>query len=223
MKARDVMVPDVITVSPELDVKAVANTLVTNGISGVPVVDANKKIVGIISEGDLMRRVVLGPERKRSWWLEIFSPDQQWAEFAKLHGRKAKDVMTRRVITVEPDTSLQEIANLFEEHGIKRVPVVKNGQLVGIVSRANLMQALASRGLAFFDRAETDEDLRHAVMSKIHELPWTGSIVDVIVDRGVVNLWGVVRTEEEKNALRVVAEGTPGVRAVKDHLRIFSA
>ena len=101
MKARDVMVPDVITVSLELDVKAVANTLVTNGISGVPVVDANRKIVGIISEGDLMRRVVLGPERKRSRWLEIFSPDEQWAEFAKLHGRKAKDVMTRPVITVE--------------------------------------------------------------------------------------------------------------------------
>jgi CBS domain-containing protein len=226
MKARDVMVPDVITVSPELDVKAVANTLVTNGISGAPVVDANKKIVGIISEGDLMRRVVLGTERKRSWWFEILSSaaaDRQWAEFAKSHGRKAKDVMTRRVITVDPDTPLQEIANLLEGHGIKRVPVMKNGELVGIVSRANLVQALASRGLAFFDRAETDEDLRHAVMSKIHELPWTGSIFDVIVDRGIVNLWGVVRTEEEKNALRVVAEGTPGVRAVKDHLRILSA
>jgi CBS domain-containing protein len=223
MKARDVMVPNVITVSPEADVQAVANTLVTNGISGVPVVDADKKIVGIISEGDLIRRAVLGGERKRSWWFEFFSPDRQWAEFAKVHGRKAKDVMTRRVITVDPDMSLQGIASLLEGHGIKRVPVVQNGRLVGIVSRANLVQALASRGLAFFDRAETDEDLRHAVMSKIHELPWTGSIFDVIVDRGIVNLWGVVRTEEEKNALRVVAEGTPGVREVKDHLRIFSA
>jgi CBS domain-containing protein len=223
MKARDVMASHVVTVSPELDVRAVANTLVTNSISGVPVVDANKKIVGIISEGDLMRRVVLGPERKRSWWFELFSsPDQQWAEFARSHGRKAKDIMTRRVITVDPDTPLQEIANLLEGHGIKRVPVVKDDQLVGIVTRANLVQALASRGVAFFDRTEIDEDLRNAVLSKLHKLPWTGSVVDVIVDRDVVNLWGVVRTEEEKNALRVVAEATPGVRAVKDHLRIFS-
>ena len=223
MKARDVMASHVVTVSPELDVKAVANTLVTNSISGVPVVDANKKIVGIISEGDLVRRVVLGIERKRSWWFELFSsPDQQWAQFARSHGRKAKDIMTRRVITVDPDTSLQEIANLLEGHGIKRVPVVKDDKLVGIVTRANLVQALASRGIAFFDRKEIDEDLRNAVLSKLHKLPWTGSVVDVIVDRDVVNLWGVVRTEEEKNAFRVVAEATPGVRAVKDHLRIVS-
>jgi CBS domain-containing protein len=224
MKARDVMTSHVITVGPELDLKAVANTLVANGISAVPVVAIDGSIVGIISEGDLMRRAV-SAERNRSWWLETFSSAEQlMAEFVKAHGRKAKDVMTRQVISVDPDTSLQEIANLLEKHGIKRVPVVKDGRLVGIVSRANLVQALATRGLAFVDVTEADEVLRKVVVSNLRKLPWTAALemVDVIVDRGIVNLWGVVRNEEEKNAVRVTAEETPGVQAVNDHLRVHS-
>ena len=224
MKARDVMVSHVITVGPELDVKAVANTLVANGISAVPVVAMDGSVVGIISEGDLMRRAVSGAERKRSWWLETFSSAEQlMAEIVKAHGRKAKDVMTRRVISVDPDTSLQEIANLLEKHGIKRVPVLKDGRLVGIVSRANLVQALASRGLGFVDVTEADEVLRKIIVLNLRKLPWTAAMatVDVMVDRGIVNLWGLVRNEEEKNAIRVGAEGVPGVRAVNDHLRIY--
>jgi CBS-domain-containing membrane protein len=172
-----------------------------------------------------VRRAVSGAERKRSWWLETFSTAEQlMAEFGKAHGRKAKDVMTRQVISVDPDTSLQEIANLLEKHGIKRVPVVKDGRLVGIVSRANLVQALASRGLAFVDVTEADEVLRKVIVSNLRKLPWTGATatVDVIVDHGVVSLWGVVRNEEEKNAIRVAAEGIPGVLAVNDHLRVYS-
>ena len=144
MKARDVMVSHVITVGPELDVKAVANTLVANGISAVPVVTIDGSIVGIISEGDLMRRIVSGAKRSR--WLETFSSAEQlMADFVRAHGRKAKDVMTRQVISISPDTSLQEIANLLEKHGIKRAPVIENGRLVGIVSRADLVRALAER------------------------------------------------------------------------------
>jgi CBS-domain-containing membrane protein len=166
---------------------------VANGIRAVPVFAIDGSIVGIISEGDLMRRAISGAERKHSWWFEVFSSAEQlMAEFARSHGRKAKDVMTRQVISVDPDTSLQQIANLLEEHGIKRVPVIKDGRLVGIVSRANLVQALASRGLAFVDPAEADEALRKVIVSNLRKLPWTGAMamVDVIVDRGVVNLWG---------------------------------
>lgn len=225
MKARDVMVSHVITVGPELDVKAVANTLVANGISAVPVVAIDGSIMGIVSEGDLMRRAVSGAERKRSRWLETFSSAEAlMAEFVKAHGRKAKDVMTRQVISVDPDTSLQEVANLLEKHGIKRVPVLKGGRLVGIVSRANLVQALASRGLAFVEVTQADEVLRKVIVSNLRKLPWTAAMamVDVIVDRGVVNLWGVVHSEEEKDAIRVTAEETPGVQAVNDHLRVHS-
>ena len=201
MKASDVMAPHVITVGPELDVKAVANTLAANAISAVPVIDIKNNILGIISEGDLIRRIA--PAAGRS------------------HGHKAKDVMTHQVITVDPDASLQEIANLLEKHGIKRVPVVKNGELIGIVSRANLVQALAIHGLPFFERLEADEALRQAVLSKIQNLRGAGSMVDIIVNRGTVNLWGVVRTEEEKNAFRTAAEQTAGVRAVHNHVRVF--
>jgi len=218
------MVSHVITVGPELDLKAVANTLVANGISAVPVVAIDGRVVGIISERDLMRRAVSGAERKRSWWLETFSSAEQlMAEFVKAHGRKAKDVMRRQVISIDADTSLQEIANLLEKHGIKRVPVIDNGRLVGIVSRANLVQALASRGLAFVDVTEADEALRKVIVLNLRKLPWTAAMatVDVMVDRGIVNLWGLVRNEEEKNAIRVGAEGVPGVRAVNDHLRIY--
>jgi CBS domain-containing protein len=225
MKARDVMVSHVITVGPELDVTAVANTLVANGISAVPVVAIDGSVVGIVSEGDLMRRAVSGAERKRSRWLETFSSTEAlMAEFVKAHGRKAKDVMTRQVISVDPDTSLQEVANLLEKHGIKRVPVLKGGRLVGIVSRANLVQALASRGLAFVEVTQADEVLRKVIVSNLRKLPWTAAMamVDVIVDRGVVNLWGVVHSEEEKDAIRVTAEETPGVQAVNDHLRVHS-
>ena len=225
MKARDVMASHVITVGPELDLKAVANTLVANGISAVPVVTIDGSVVGIVSEGDLMRRAVSGVERKRSRWLETFSlAEQLMAEFVKAHGRKAKDVMTRQVISVSPDTPLQEIADLFEKHGIKRVPVIENGRLVGIVSRANLVQALATHGLALVDVAEADEALRKVILSNLRKVPWTTALtmVDVIVDHGVVNLLGVVRNEEEKNAIRVVAEETPGVQAVNDHLRVYS-
>jgi CBS domain-containing protein len=116
------------------------------------------------------------------------------------------------------------IANLLEKHGIKRVPVLKDGRLVGIISRANLMQALASRGLGFVDVTEADEVLRKIIVLNLRKLPWTAAMatVDVIVDRGVVNLWGVVRNEEEKNAIRVATEETPGVQAVNDHLRVYS-
>jgi CBS-domain-containing membrane protein len=207
MKASDVMVSHVITIGPELDVKAVANTLAANGISAVPVIDINNKILGIISEGDLTRRIASRGVRKGP---------------ARSHEPKAKDVMTRDVITVDPDTPLQEIANLFEQHGIKRVPVVTKGGLVGIVSRANLVQALATHGLAFFDRVEADEALRESITTKIHKLRSKGSIVDVIVAHGTVNLWGAVRSEKEKNAIRVAAEEAPGVRKVNDRLRIFS-
>ena len=206
MKASDVMVPHVITVGPELDVKAVANTLATNKISAVSVIDINNNILGIVSEGDLTRRIVSSAERKRP---------------AGSHGPKAKDVMTHQVITVDPDTPLQEIANLFEQHGIKRVPVVKKERLVGIVSRANLVQALATQGLLFSIRVEADEAVRKAIMTKIHGLRSKGSIVDIIVAQGTVNLWGTVHTEKEKNAIRAAAEKAPGVRKVNDRLRIF--
>ena len=145
MKAADVMATNVITVRLDTPVATIAGVLLANRISAVPVVNDKDALVGIVSEGDLIHRVEAGTERHRSWWLELLAGKEMLAqEFVKSHARKAADVMTRTVVSVQPDTPLGDIASLLEKHRIKRVPVVINGKIAGIVSRANLIQALVS-------------------------------------------------------------------------------
>jgi CBS domain-containing protein len=220
MKAADVMVSNVITVGPDAQLQDVAQTLLANRISAMPVVAADGKLVGIISEGDLMRRVESGTERRRSWWLEMLTGREALAvEYVKEHSRKVSDVMTREVITVKPETPLGDIATLLERNGIKRVPVVQNGKVVGIVSRANLLQALASFRAPIEAGAPDDAAIRESVMARINNEPWSRpTLINVIVQDGSVELWGIVETQVEKKAVRVAAEVTPGVRAVNDNL-----
>jgi CBS domain-containing protein len=223
MKAADVMVRRVITVDPDASVQQVASVLLKNRISAVPVVGEDGALLGIVSEGDLMRRPEAGTERRRSWWLAFFATNETLAaEFAKSHARRASDVMTRTVVTATPDTPLSEIADLLERNGIKRVPVVKRRKLVGIVSRANLLQALASIGKARTKKTVTDDAaVRDKVIANLEAQPWaTSSLINVIVHQGAVELWGVVDSQEVKKAVRVAAEATPGVRAVNDNLMI---
>ncbi len=220
MKARDVMVSPVITTEPTASVKEVARILLTHHISAVPVVDNAGKLVGIVSEGDLMRRADLGTERHRSWWLAaLFAEDDALAaEYVKQHSRKVADVMTKRLVTASPETPLNEIAGLLERHSIKRVPIVGNGALVGIVSRANLIQALAGdrRGL---DISVPDAQLRENIMAQLGMQPWAHTLLlNVTVNDGIVDIWGITRSEAEKQALRVAAEITPGVRAVNNNV-----
>ena len=145
MQAQDVMVRGVISIGPDQPVRAAAHAMVSNRVSALLVMDISAKLVGVVSEGDLIRRVENDTERQRSWWLEMFmSTDALAKEFVKSHAKRVADLMTRDVIVAAPETSLREIANLMEKHGIKRVPIVDGGKVVGIVSRANLLQALAS-------------------------------------------------------------------------------
>ncbi|MBX6424586.1 MAG: CBS domain-containing protein [Variibacter sp.] len=220
MKAADVMVRDVVTIRPDSGVQDAARLLLENRISGLPVVDDEGRLVGIVSEGDLMRRPEAGTEPRHSWWLELVTPNEALArEFTKTHARKVADVMTRAVITAAPETPLGEIARLLEKHRIKRVPVVQDGRVVGIVSRANLLQALASFAEAPSATAVEDSALREAVLSRLEAQPWARlALVNVIVRAGTVDLWGIVGSQAERTALRVAAEGTPGVRAVNDNL-----
>lgn len=226
MKAADVMVRNVITVGPDACVQDVAHILLTARISGVPVVGSNGELVGIVSEGDLMRRVEAGTGRRRPWWLAILTGKEALAmEFIREHSRKVADVMTREVITAAPDTPLWKIANLLEKNAIKRVPIVEDGKVVGIVSRANLLQALASLS----KRAEVatgadDSQIRDKVLTQLNAEPWTRpSLINVIVQDGTVELWGIVDSASEKKAVRIAAEVTPGVRAVNDNLIIRPA
>jgi CBS domain-containing protein len=221
MKAADVMVRNVITVGPSAGVGDVANILLANRISAVPVVGERNALLGIVSEGDLMRRSEIDTERRRSWWIEQFTSNETLAsEFTKAHSRKVRDIMTRDVVTAEPCTSLGDIAALLERNAIKRVPIVKDGKVVGIVSRANLVQALASvrNGIGAATAAD-DPTVREKVMARLNAQRWAGPFpLNVIVHDGTVDLWGLVDSEDAKTALRVAAEETAGVRAVNDNL-----
>jgi CBS domain-containing protein len=219
MKARDVMVSPVITVKPSSSVREVAQTLLKERISAVPVVDDQGKLVGIISEGDLLHRAEAGTQRRHSWWLVGLVGDESLAsEYIKAHSRKVADVMTRKVVTAAPDSPLHQIAALLEKNSIKRVPIVENGQLVGIISRANLVQALAStrKGLEI---PSSDSEIRDKVLARLNGQPWANTtLLNVTVHGGVVDLWGITRSETERKAIRVAAETTPGVRSVNDNL-----
>lgn len=220
MRADDIMSINVVTVSPETHVRDVARKLLDRGVSAVPVVDDQGHILGIISEGDLMRRRESGTERHPSWWLRLLqNPSDTAADYVKNHGQYAKDVMTRKVITVKESTPANEIAEILEKNRIKRVPVVHQGKLVGIVSRANLLHGLIAQKPPKA-AARTESGLRKAVLKELRE---TGvhSMVNVVVSDGVVHLWGVVETETAKNALQVAAEGTNGVGSVVNHVGVF--
>jgi CBS domain-containing protein len=222
MKAADVMVSAVISVRPTARVEEVARILLANHISAVPVIDEEGELLGIVSEGDLMRRPEAGTERRRSWWLEHLTGKQVLAsEYVKSHSHKISDVMTRSVITATPDTPLGEIATLLERNRIKRVPIVQNGKVVGIVSRANLLQALATLPTKGATTAHTDDsEIRDQVLSRLNAELWRPSLLNVTVHDGNVDLWGFVTSNDEKKAARIAVEAIVGVKSINDHLTI---
>jgi len=220
MLVKDVMTKTVISVAPDTPVAEIANTMVSSGISGLPVLDADGKIVGIISEGDLMRRAETETAPRRSWWLNLLgSPERTATDYVRSHGMKASDLMSRRIVSVGPDETLEAVANLLEENRIKRVPVLEGGALVGIVSRSNLVQALSAIYAAQKPATSTDDaQLRTEVEHHIGETGVSAFYLNVVVANGVVDIWGVVSSKEEQNALRVAAESVRGVKAVNMHV-----
>ena len=192
MRAIDVMVRDVVTVHPDTDVAEAVKLLADHDVSALPVLDTEGNLLGVLSEADLIHRTEIGTEKRRPWWLEAVTGASTLAEeFAKSHGKKVGEVMTDGVISVTEETPLSEIAALFERKRIKRVPVVKDGKLVGIVSRSNLIQALASVVGRIDEHDETDRQIRLELLSRLQEQSWTdfGSRNITVSDR-VVHLWG---------------------------------
>jgi CBS domain-containing protein len=221
MKAADVMISKVITVGPKASIQEVADILLANRISAVPVVGERGEVIGMISEGDLLRRIETGTERRSLWWLELLIGRRSLdAEYVKSRARTAADVMTREVVTAALDTPLRDIAALLERNCIKRVPILRHGELVGIVSRANLIQALATeRKEIKASTATSDLMIRQDVMARLDAEPWArSSPLNATVHDGTVELWGVVRSSKAKEAVHVAVELTPGVRAVNNNL-----
>ena len=218
MKAADIMVRDVVTVKPDDDVAKAVDLLAEHDVSALPVVDDGGTVVGVISEADLVRRIEIGTERHRPWWLEAVTPAARLAdEFAKSHGRAVHEVMAREVVSAGEETPLSEIASLLEKHRIKRVPILRDGKLVGIVSRANLIQALASVHIGGADDVPSDRTIRLELLQRLAGQSWTdfGSR-NVIVRDGVVHLWGLVGSPAEHEALLALAQEVPGVKRIAD-------
>jgi CBS domain-containing protein len=218
------MTTQVITVGPDTSVQDLAMLLSQRGISGAPVIDSDNRLVGIVSEGDLLHRAETGTERRtehrRARWLDSFASDRDLArDYVKSHGGKVRDVMTRNVVTVSDTAELADIANLLETNRIKRVPVLRDGKLVGIVSRANLVRALATTpGRPAGD--SDDRSMRATLLAELSRQQWANVwAADIIVRDKVVHLWfSEDQSEEQRQAVRVAAENVPGVREVEQHI-----
>lgn len=220
MQAKDVMTTTVITVTPDTEVAEIARLLLERHISAVPVVDADNRILGIVSEGDLIHRPELGVRRRRrSWWLTLLAGDEEpTAEYVKTHGQRAAQVMTSPVVTVTEDAPVDRIVQLLEERRIKRVPVVREGRLVGVVTRADLLRGLIAHQPPPPASTPDDQAIREAILKTLREEGMPDNYVNIVVTGGVVHLWGLAHSDKERQALRIAAESTPGVRGVEDHL-----
>jgi CBS domain-containing protein len=226
MNAKDVMTTEVVTVRPETTVQELAKILSEKNISGAPVVDAGNRLVGLVSEGDLLHRAETGTERRvqrrRSWWLDSVAAEEEMArDYVKAHGRTVADIMTRDVISVDETSDLADIAMLLETKRIKRVPVVAGDRLVGIVSRANLVRALATTASAPKIVADGDDrTIREQLLAELRRQRWANIwAADIMVRDRVVHLWfSSDEPEAERQAVRVAAENVAGVERVEEHI-----
>jgi CBS domain-containing protein len=223
MKASDVMNRKVVTVMGEASLTEAARLMIQHRISGLPVVDDRGTVVGFITEGDLMRRAELGTARHASWLAAFAAPGRMAQDYVHSHARKVDELIDGNVISVTPDTSLEEIVAVMESRRVKRVPVIDNGRLVGIVARADLvralLQALPSSGEAPGAPAVTDAQIRVQFLKEVDAQRWlTPCGIDAEVRDGVIELHGLITDERLRSAARVIAEGTKGARSVRDHL-----
>jgi CBS domain-containing protein len=221
IRVSDVMTRNVVSISPSAKISDAIKLMLKHRISGLPVVDGKGRPVGIITEGDLLRRPEIGTERRRRRWLDsLFGPGEAAEAYVRAHGQKVKDVMTREVLTVKEATPLHEVAHLMEHRNIKRLPVVRAGKLAGIISRANLLRVLASLRRELPTREKSGAAIRNRILGDIAKQDWAyGCDVDVIVRNGVADLWGTISDMAQRDALRALVESMPGVKKVEDHLR----
>lgn len=221
MRAGDIMSEGVICVDQGASIFDAAELMLSAGVSAVPVVDNQNKIVGVISEADLMRRGEIGTTARESWLSRLVGDKETAArEFVHAHSRHISEVMTTTVITAAENTELPELVELMEKHGVKRLPIVRKGVVVGIVSRADILQALLSRELEADVGNTSDKELRRAVEMALEKHRWNSRWpTNIVANAGVVHLWGFVPGEEVRRAYRVAAENVPGVKRVKCHLR----
>jgi len=219
MKTKDVMTAGVVTIAEDAPINEAIRLMLQRKISGLPVVDAAGTLVGMVTEGDFLRRSELGTERHAPRWIEFLAGPGKLAEnYVHASGRKVRDVMTDKVYTVDEGTPLSEVVEIMERRRVKRLPVLRGSKLVGIVTRANLLHALA--GLQHIDTtASFDVTIRAKLMAELEKQPWAPLVaIDIVVNDGIVRLSGAIFDERQRDALRVAAENIPGVKKVEDNL-----
>jgi len=220
MNVKEVMTSPVISVPSDSSILQAIQIMLQRHISGLPVVDKDARLVGIVTEGDFLRRAETGTQRRRPRWLEfLVGPGRLADEYTRSHGRKVQEIMTADPITVTEETPLEEVVRIMEKHRIKRLPVVRGDDLVGIVSRANLMHALAGVARDIKPATTSDQAIREALLTEFARQTWApAALINVIVKDGIVELWGTITDERERQAVVVAAENVPGVKAARDHL-----
>ncbi|HJU18725.1 MAG TPA: CBS domain-containing protein [Stellaceae bacterium] len=220
MDTAEVMSRRVVTVTPETAVIEAARLMLQHRVSGLPVVDEGGAVIGIVTEGDLLRRAETGTARRRSHWLELLiGPARLARDYVQAHARTVGEVMTRKILWATPHTPLAEVVQLMERHHVKRLPVIEGGSLVGIVSRADLVRALVDMAERPASRDYNDADIREHILAAIAAEPWGPRFdISVWVKNGIVDLGGTYTNEDERAALKVLAETAPGVKAVRDRL-----
>jgi len=222
MRAHQIMTKPVVAIAPDATIVEAANIMLRRHISGLPVIDAAGKLVGIVSEGDFIRRSEIGTGRRRGRWLQfILGPGKSASDFVHEHGRKIVEVMTESPVTVTEDTSLAEIADLMEKKNIKRLPVVRGDNVVGMITRANLLQTVASLARQIPDPTADDDHIRNRIIGAMEKNDWCPYGLKVIVRDGIVHLSGVITEDRARQAAIVATENVEGVRKVHDHLRWF--
>jgi len=220
MNVKEVMTSPVISVPSDGSISQAIELMLQRRISGLPVVDQGGRLVGIVTEGDFLRRAETGTQRQRPRWLEfLIGPGRLADEYTRTHGRRVHDVMTADPVTVSEETPIEEVVQIMEKHRIKRLPVLREQKLVGIVSRANLLHALAGVASDIKPVTTSDEAIREQLLAELGRQSWApAALINAIVKQGVVELWGTITDERERQAIIVAAENVPGVKGVRDHL-----
>jgi CBS domain-containing protein len=220
MKVKDIMTTPVVSARPDMTVEQAIHLMLQRHISGLPVIEEDGRLVGMVTEGDFLRRGETGTQRHRPRWLELLTgPGRLAEEYTRAHGRRVRDVMTATPLTVTEETSLEQVVGLMEKHRVKRLPVMRGERVIGIISRANLLHALAGVAREIEPATKGDADIRERLIAELERQPWAPvALIDVTVRNGVVELWGTITDERERQAIVVVAENMPGVKAVHEHL-----